>query len=92
MKRILAALFVLAFAVVAQAEAPAMRADGSATFAAKCKMCHGADGSGGAMFKGSIKGIKEADVLKAIKDGKGKMKAVQIDDAPAVAKYVAGMK
>ncbi len=85
MKRIVAAVFVLAFATVAQA-------DGAATFASKCKMCHGADGSGGAMFKGSIKGIKEADVLKAIKDGKGKMKPVQIDDAPAVAKYVSGMK
>jgi mono/diheme cytochrome c family protein len=92
MKRILAAVFVLAFATVAQAEAPALRADGAATFAAKCKMCHGADASGGAMFKGSIKGLKEADVLKVIQEGKGKMKAVQIDDAPAVAKYVSGLK
>jgi mono/diheme cytochrome c family protein len=85
MKRLLAAVFVLAFATVAQA-------DGAATFASKCKMCHGSDGSGGAMFKGSIKGLKEADVLKVIKEGKGKMKAVQIDDAPAVAKYVSGLK
>jgi mono/diheme cytochrome c family protein len=85
MKRIVTALFVLAFATAA-------RADGAATFAAKCKMCHGADGSGGAMFKGSIKGLPEAQVLKAIKEGKGKMKAVQIDDAPAVAKYVSTLK
>jgi mono/diheme cytochrome c family protein len=85
MKRILTALFVLAFATAAQA-------DGAATFAAKCKMCHGADGSGGAMFKGSIKGLPEAQVLKTIKEGKGKMKAVQIDDAPAVAKYVSSLK
>jgi mono/diheme cytochrome c family protein len=55
-------------------------------------MCHGADGSGGAMFKGSIKGMPEAQVLKTITDGKGKMKAIQIDDAPAVAKFVSGMK
>jgi mono/diheme cytochrome c family protein len=85
MKRILAAAFVLAFASVAQA-------DGAATFAAKCKVCHGAEGAGGAMFKGSIRGLKEADVLKTINEGKGKMKAVKIDDAPAVAKYVAGLK
>jgi mono/diheme cytochrome c family protein len=85
MKRIVTAVLVLAYATVAQA-------DGAATFAAKCKMCHGADGAGGAMFKGSIKGHKEADVLKIIKDGKGKMKPVQIDDAAAVAKYVAGLK
>jgi mono/diheme cytochrome c family protein len=85
MKRILVAVFVLAFAGAA-------RADGAATFAAKCKMCHGADGAGGAMFKGSIKGLPEAQVLKTIKEGKGKMKAIQIDDAAAVAKYVAGLK
>jgi len=85
MKRIFVAVFVLAFAVVAQA-------DGAATFTSKCKMCHGADGSGGAMFKGSIKGLPETQVLKAITEGKGKMKAVPIDDAPAVAKFVAGMK
>ncbi len=85
MKRILVALFAVAFATAAHA-------DGAATFAAKCKMCHGADGSGGAMFKGSIKGLPEAKVLKVIKDGQGKMKAVQIDDAPAVAKYVSGLK
>jgi mono/diheme cytochrome c family protein len=85
MKRIVTALFVLAFATAA-------RADGAATFAAKCKMCHGADGAGGAMFKGSIKGLPEAQVLKVIKEGKGKMKAVQIDDAPAVAKYVSTLK
>jgi mono/diheme cytochrome c family protein len=78
-------VFVLAFATVAQA-------DGAATFASKCKMCHGADGAGGAIFKGSIKGLPEAQVLKAIQDGKGKMKPVQIDDAPAVAKYVSGLK
>src|SRR5512137_1593674 len=85
MKRIFMAVFVLAFATVAQA-------DGAATFASKCKMCHGADGTGGAMFKGSIKGLPEAQVLKTIKEGKGKMKPVQIDDAQAVAKYLSGLK
>jgi hypothetical protein len=30
--------------------------------------------------------------MKTTKKGKGKMKAVQIDDAPGVAKYVSGLK
>jgi mono/diheme cytochrome c family protein len=76
---------VSAFATVAQA-------DGAATFAARCKVCHGADGAGGAMFRGSIKGHKQAEVLKIINEGKGKMKPVTIDDAPAVARYVSGLK
>ncbi len=67
-------------------------ADGAATYAAKCKVCHGAAGEGTKMAPESIKGKAEADVLKAIKDGKGKMKAVKVDDAADVAKYVAGLK
>jgi mono/diheme cytochrome c family protein len=85
MKRILAAAFLVAFASTASADA-------AATYAAKCKMCHGAAGEGGAMAKAPIKGMPEATVLKAINEGKGKMKAVKIDDAAAVAKYVAGLK
>jgi mono/diheme cytochrome c family protein len=85
MKRILVAAIVLGFATIAQA-------DGAATFAAKCKACHGADGGGGGMFKGSIKGLPEAKVLKVISEGQGKMKPVKIDDAAAVAKFVAGLK
>jgi cytochrome c553 len=85
MKRIIAALFAVAFATVASADA-------AATYAAKCKMCHGAAGEGGAMAKAPIKGMPEAKVLKAIKEGAGKMKPVAIDDAADVAKYVAGLK
>jgi len=85
MKRIAVALALAALAGTASADA-------AATFAAKCKMCHGPDGAGGAMHKASIRGVKEAEVLKAINDGKGKMKPVKIDDAAAVAKYVAGLK
>ena len=85
MKRLLVAVALVALAGSASADA-------AATFAAKCKVCHGADGSGGAMHKASIKGKKEADVLKAINEGKGKMKPVKIDDAAAVAKFVAGLK
>ena len=85
MKRIVAALFVLAFATTASADA-------AATYAAKCKMCHGAAGEGSAMAKAPIKGMAADKVLKAINEGKGKMKAVKIDDAGDVAKYVAAMK
>ena len=85
MKRIVAALFVLAFATTASADA-------AATYAAKCKMCHGAAGEGGAMAKAPIKGMAADKVLKAINEGAGKMKPVKIDDAADVAKYVAGLK
>ena len=85
MKRILAALFIVAFASTASADA-------AATYAAKCKMCHGAKGEGGAMFKSAIAGMPAANVLKAINEGKGKMKPVKIDDAGDVAKYVNGLK
>jgi len=85
MKRIIAALFVVAFASTASADA-------AATFAAKCKMCHGAAGEGSKMAPAAIKGMPEAKVLKAINEGAGKMKPVKIDDAAGVAKYVAGLK
>ena len=85
MKYIATILLVAAFAGAAYA-------DGAATYAAKCKMCHGAAGEGTKMAPDSIKGKAEADTLKAINEGKGKMKAVKIDDAAAVAKFVAGLK
>ncbi len=87
MKRIVTTLAALAFA------STALAADtGAETYAKKCAACHGKDGSGGGMYKESIKGKPEADVLKVIKEGKGKMKPVAIDDAADVAKYVSGMK
>jgi len=87
MIRTLAVVVVAAFATLA-------RADGADTYKAKCAMCHGADANGGAMYKKPIRGLAEADVLKMIKEGKGKMKPVQLsdDDAKAVAKFVAALK
>ena len=85
MKRILTALLAVSFATVALA-------DGAATFKAKCAACHGADGAGSKMAPNAIKGKPEADVLKTINEGKGKMKPVKIDNAAEVAKYVAGLK
>ena len=85
MKRILAVLVFASLAGTASADA-------AATFAAKCKMCHGADGKGGAMAKAPIAGKPADAVLKAINEGSGKMKPVKIDDAAEVSKYVAGLK
>jgi mono/diheme cytochrome c family protein len=90
MKRIVTALAAVLFATAASA-------DGAATYAAKCKMCHGAAGEGTKMA-GAIKGHAAAATKKAItdgvpaKDGKKEMKAVKIDDADAVAAFVAGLK
>jgi mono/diheme cytochrome c family protein len=85
MKRFVTALLVVAFATAAYA-------DGAATYAAKCKICHGASGEGSKMSPEPIKGKPEAAVLKAINEGKGKMKPVKIDNAAEVAKFVAGLK
>ena len=82
----------LATILLVAAFAGAAHADGAATYAARCKMCHGAAGEGTKMAPESIKGKAEADALKAINEGKGKMKAVKIDDAADVAKFVAGLK
>jgi mono/diheme cytochrome c family protein len=85
MKRILVALAAFAFATTALA-------DGAETFSKKCAACHGKDASGGGMYKQSIRGKSAAEVEKVIKEGKGKMKPVAIDDADAVAKYVSSLK
>jgi cytochrome c6 len=85
MTRFLLALVALAFAATALA-------DGAETYAKKCAACHGKDAGGAGMYKESIKGKPEADVLKIIKEGKGKMKPVAIENADEVAKYVAGLK
>ena len=84
MKRIVTALFAVAFATAAAA-------DGAAVYAAKCKSCHGADGSGTKMAPEAIKG---KDSTKSIAEGKGKMKPVKLEaaDAAAVTAFVKAMK
>jgi cytochrome c5 len=78
----------------------AAAADGKATYDAKCKMCHGADGKGTpgmvkAMGVKPIGGTAEADVKAAVTKGKNKMKPIAgvtgktLDD---VAAYVGSLK
>ncbi len=84
MKRLVAAVFAVALATSALA-------DGAATYAAKCKACHGAAGEGTKMAPEAIKG---KDATEAIAKGKGKMKAVKLEDADAkaVVDFVKGLK
>jgi mono/diheme cytochrome c family protein len=93
MKRIVTALFALAFATVAAA------ADGAAVYKAKCAMCHGAAGEGTKMG-GAVKG-KTADAAKkavtaGVKAAAGKkeMKPVKLEaaDVDAVSAFVGGLK
>ncbi len=78
----------------------AAAADGKATYDAKCKMCHGADGKGTpgmvkSMGVKPIGGASEADTKAAVTKGKNKMKPIAgvtgkaLDD---VAAYVASLK
>jgi mono/diheme cytochrome c family protein len=85
MKRLLIALFAVAFASTALA-------DGAATFASKCALCHGKMAEGAKMMPTPIAGTPAAKVKKAIVEGTGKMKPVKIDNVDEVAAYVAGMK
>lgn len=66
MKRVMLSIFVLVFMFFATA---AIAADGAAIYGAKCQMCHGVSGAGGAMgpklantdyIKGDASHIKDA--------------------------------
>jgi cytochrome c6 len=85
MKRIVIALAALAVTTAAYA-------DGAAVYAQKCAACHGKQGEGAKMAPKEIAGMKAEDVKKAITEGKGKMKAQKVEDAEAVAQFVAGLK
>jgi mono/diheme cytochrome c family protein len=88
MKRFLVAAALVAFAGTALA-------DGKATYDAKCKSCHGADGKGTTM--GLKLGAKDlngtkltaAEIEKLVASGKGKMTAFGAKLQPAEIKDVA---
>ena len=93
MKRIVTALFAIAFATAAAA-------DGAAVYKAKCALCHGPAGEGTKMG-GPVKGKTADQAKKAVSagvkaaEGKKEMKPVKVvegADLDAVAAFVAGLK
>ena len=93
MKRIAMTLVLLALPAAAALAADA--AAGKAVFDTKCKVCHGAEGAGGAMDKASIAGTAAPVVKETLAKGKGKMKpqtSVTGDAIDNVAAYVASLK
>jgi len=76
---------VLALCCLITGIAADAQASGASTYAAKCQMCHGADGMGatpaGKMMKAipfndpQILNKSDADLIAATKNGKGKMPA-----------------
>jgi mono/diheme cytochrome c family protein len=82
----------------------AVFADGEAIYKTKCTACHGPDGSGQTPVGKSLKlkdlrspeiqNLSDAEITKALTDGKGKMPASHLsaDDIKAVIGYVRSLK
>jgi len=68
--------------------------DGAAIYKSKCAMCHGANGEGKPAMKTAPfkKDVSEADMVKIVTDGKGKMPAYKSklspDEVSQVVKHV----
>ena len=85
MTKTIRSLAVLAAAVCLTSAMSFAQSDGAATYKAKCQMCHGATGTPSAGMAKAM-GIKaspirrskltEAQMITAVKDGKGKMKPI----------------
>jgi mono/diheme cytochrome c family protein len=88
----LTAMAVMSFPLSAQAQ------DGSATYKAKCAMCHGADGTKIASHDlqgAAAQGTSDADLAAIITNGKGKMpasKSLKPDQATALVAYLRTLK
>jgi len=98
-------MFLMIMAVAALSSSTAFAADakaGAAVYDKSCKSCHGADATGNPgvakMMKVEMKDLKsdsDADIKKAVTEGKGKMKPVSsvtggaVDD---VAAYIHSLK
>jgi mono/diheme cytochrome c family protein len=86
----IAVMFLLSLSVQAQ--------DGSATYKAKCAMCHGSDGSKIAAHDlqgAAAQGMSDADLAAIISNGKGKMpasKSLKPDQVTALVAYVRTLK
>lgn len=86
----IAVVFLLSLSAQAQ--------DGSATYKAKCAMCHGADGSKMAahdLQAAAAQGMSDADLGALITNGKGKMpasKSLKPDQVTALVAYVRTLK
>ena len=72
--------------------------DGSATYKAKCAMCHGADGSKIAAHDlqgAAAQAMSDGDLAAIISNGKGKMpasKSLKPDQVTALVAYVRTLK
>jgi cytochrome c553 len=83
MTKTIRSLVVLA-AVVSMAGALSFAQSGDATYKAKCQMCHGPAGTPnptmakmmGIKNAAEYKSVSAADMMAAVKNGKGKMKPV----------------
>lgn len=84
MKRITTMTLILCLSLLAGASALAEDGEGKALYDKKCAMCHGKDGVAKSMAKGSAN-LNDAewqgatsidDIVKVVKEGKGKMKGL----------------
>lgn len=97
---------VIALVILALAASPIFAADGAAIFKAKCAACHGADGKGdtpvGKTLKvaslggADVQKLTDAELEKAISDGKGKMPSFKTkltaDELKAVVGFLRTLK
>ena len=87
-----------AMAVLSFPSLSAHAQDGSATYKAKCAMCHGADGTKIAAHDlqgAAAQGISDADLAAIITNGKGTMpasKSLKPDQVTALVAYVRTLK
>jgi cytochrome c6 len=87
-----------AIAVISFLSLSARAQDGSATYKAKCAMCHGADGTkitAHDLSAANVKGMSDADLAAIITNGKGKMpasKSLKPDQVTALVAYVRTLK
>jgi cytochrome c6 len=102
MKTLLSMLVLFGFMMIAR---PAMADDTEALYKSKCQVCHGADGKGSAagqkmgardFHSPEVTKESDADLIKATKEGKGKMPKfdgkLTDDQIKALIKYIRSLK